>query len=350
VLAKNRFEKVLVPVGAPLRTAMEVIDVSGLEIAMVVDQHRRLKGVLTDGDIRRALLGGAELTDSVDPHVQSRFTSVRSSTGRNEVLDIMRARSFSQIPVVDDEGRVIGLHLLKEMIGNVDRPNWAIIMAGGRGERLRPITDSIPKPMVQVAGRPILERIVLHLVGFGITRIFLAVNYMSDVIQDHFADGSRHGCRIEYLQEDFSLGTGGALSLLAERPVDALLVLNGDILTQVDVGSMLDFHRDGGYKATIGLRDYSYKVPYGVVEVDRDRVVDIREKPSHVWSANCGIYVIQPDLVSRVPRGEYFRMPDLMGDCLKRGEPVGGYPVEGDWMDIGRPGELQRARGEDVAP
>jgi NDP-sugar pyrophosphorylase family protein len=252
--------------------------------------------------------------------------------------------------VVDPDGQVVGLHFLREIIGAAERPNWAVIMAGGRGERLRPITDSIPKPMLRVAGRPVLERIVLHLTGSGITKIYIAVNYMGDLIKDHFRDGSGFGCDIGYLEEEQPLGTGGALSLLPEVPEPPLLVLNGDLLTQVDLGSMLGFHESGGFRASMGLREYSHRVPYGVAELNEDRVLDIREKPSQVWNANCGIYVIQPDLVSRVPERGYFSMPDLILGCLNRGEPVGGYMVEGDWMDIGRPKELQQARGENPAP
>ncbi len=333
---------------ATVREAMQVIESGAAEIAFVINLDRRLIGTLTDGDIRRALLGGETLDGPVHPIMNRHYAAAMLDDTRADVLDLMRARSLSQIPIVDEAGKLAGLHLLREMIGMVDRPNWAVVMAGGRGERLRPITDSIPKPMVQVAGRPILERIVLHLVGFGITRIFLAVNYMGEVIENHFGDGSRLGCRIEYLREDSPLGTGGALSLLPEKPVDPLIVLNGDLLTQVDVGSMLGFHSEGEFKATIGLREYAHRVPYGVVEMNESRVIDIREKPSHVWTSNCGVYVIQPNLLSRIPQGEYFGMPDLMGDCLKRNEPVGGYMVEGDWVDIGRPGELQRARGEDA--
>ena len=346
----DRIQRLLLAESASLFEAMAAIDAGTHGIAFVVDPDRRLIGTLTDGDIRRAVLGGASLEDPLGPFANRDFTSVAPGTGRAEVLDLMKARTLRHIPIVDEEGRFTGLHLLREMLGTVDRPNWAVVMAGGRGERLRPITDSIPKPMVQVAGRPILERIVLHLVGFGITRVYLAVNYMGDVIEAHFQDGSPFGCTIDYLKEDAPLGTGGALSLLPEVPADPLIVLNGDLLTQVDLGSMLGFHTEGAFKATIGLRDYVHRVPYGVVELDDGRVTDIQEKPSQVWTANCGVYVIQPDLVSRIPRGEFFTMPDLMSDCLKRGEPVGGYMVEGDWMDIGRPRELRRARGEDAAP
>src|SRR3989304_1487910 len=196
---------------ATIREAMEAIQRGACWIALVVDNNSKLLGLITDGDIRRALLSGATLNDPLEPYMQRKFTAVPPTTGRSEVLDLMRARSLNQIPIVDQTGKLVGLHLMREIIGAVRRPNWAVIMAGGRGERLRPLTDSIPKPMIKVAGRPILERIVLHLVGYGIRRIFISVNYLSQVIEDHFGDGTRFGCTIEYLRETQPLGTGGSL-------------------------------------------------------------------------------------------------------------------------------------------
>jgi NDP-sugar pyrophosphorylase family protein len=200
--------------------------------------------------------------------------------------------------------------------------------------------------MIHVAGRPILERIILHLVGFGIRRIFLAVNYKADVIETHFGDGTRFGCRIEYLREETPLGTGGALSLLPAIPEHPILVLNGDLLTQFDVGSLLAFHARGKYRATVGIHEYAHTIPFGVVGLDEDRVVQIREKPSQVWLTNAGIYAIEPEVVARVPRnGDDYPLPALVEECLERKEPVGAFRIETDWIDVGRQAELQRARG-----
>jgi hypothetical protein len=214
----GRLAKLKVLEGAVLREAMQAIDRGACEIAFVVDASEKLLGTVTDGDVRRALLAGATLEDPVGPVMNRRFTAVDENASRAEVLDLMKARTLGQVPVTDSQGRLVGLHLLREMLGREEKPNWAVVMAGGRGERLRPLTDSIPKPMVCVAGRPILERIVLHLVGQGIRRIFLAVNYMADVIEDHFGDGRSFGCGIQYLREVRPLGTGGALALLPEPP------------------------------------------------------------------------------------------------------------------------------------
>ena len=328
-----------------IRQAMEAIDRSATGIALVVDGYKRLGGVITDGDIRRALLGGARFEDPAAPYVRSDCTTVGAEACRADVLDLMRARNIEQVPILDTNGVLIGLHLLRDLVGAAIRKNWAVVMAGGRGERLRPLTDSIPKPMIRVAGRPILERIVLHLVGHGIRTIFLSVNYRADMIEAHFGDGSALGCEIRYLRERSPLGTGGALSLLPEEPADPLLVLNGDLLTQFNAGKMLAFHEAGGYLATVSYHDYVHTVPYGVLDLEGGRVAGMREKPSESWPANAGIYVLDPSLLARVPRDTHFSLPTLVEECLQRKEPVGAYRIEEDWIDVGRQHELRQAQG-----
>lgn len=339
------FEVCRIRLGSPLRAALHSLDESALGIVLVEDAGGCVQGTLTDGDTRRALLAGATLESPVDQYMMRAFASVGPGASRAEVLDLMQSRWLSQIPILDPDGRLIGLHTLHEILGAAPRPNWAVVMAGGRGERLRPITDTIPKPMIHVAGRPILERIVLHLVGFGIRRIFLAVNYKADVIERHFGDGMRFGCTIEYLREQSPLGTGGALSLLPAAPAEPLLVLNGDLVTQFDVGSLLSFHERGRFRATVGIHEYAHTVPFGVVDVDEDRIVQMREKPKQVWMTNAGIYAIDPSLVARVPAGAEYPLPALIEECLDRQEPIGAFRIEADWIDVGRQAELKRARG-----
>jgi dTDP-glucose pyrophosphorylase len=332
---------------ASLRDGMQVIGVGGAEIALVVDSTGRLVGTLTDGDARRAILSGVSLLAPVSSVMNHEFTAIGPESGRAEALDLMRAFGFQQIPIVDGDGRLLGLHLLREMIGAVCRPNWAVVMAGGRGQRLHPITDDVPKPMVKVAGRPILERIILHLVGFGIRRVFVSVHYKAEVVEGHFGDGSRLGCEIDYLREEKPLGTAGALSLLSESPTEPLIVVNGDLLTQFDVGRMLAHHSEGGHVATVGIREYSHTVPFGVIESDGPRAVGLTEKPTLVCDVNAGIYVLDPRLPQRVPAGSEFSMPGLLEDCLARGEAVGVFRIDDDWLDVGRREDLLRARGQE---
>jgi dTDP-glucose pyrophosphorylase len=340
----RRLTDSFMPAIGTIRDAMVALDRGAFRIALAVADDGRLVGVVTDGDVRRALLGGTSLDDPLEPWLTREFVSTGPATGRTDVLDLMRARSVGAIPVVGDDGRPVGLHLLHEFIEPVARPNRALIMAGGRGLRLRPITESTPKPMLRVAGRPILERIVLHLVGHGIKQISIAVNYLGEMIEDHFGDGSDFGSSIDYVREERPLGTAGAIGLLARPPTETLLVINGDLVTQADFGAMLDVHARSGFVATVGIRRYLHSVPFGCVERDGDRIVALEEKPTLERDVNTGIYAIEPTLAARVTRGEAIDMPDLLGDALVRGEPIGAFEVEDDWIDIGQRDQLERAR------
>lgn len=333
-----------VPAAATLRDAMLALERGAREVVLVVDETRRLCGLLTDGDVRRALLAGAALGDPIAPFIKHSFTQVGATAGRAEVLDLMQARRIGQIPVVDGDGRLVGLHLLHDVIGAPDRPNLAVVMAGGRGARLAPLTDHVPKPMIRVAGRPILERIVLHLVSSGIRRIYLAVNYLAQLIEDHFGDGARFGCRIDYLREERPLGTGGALALLPEPPAQPLLVMNGDLVTQADLGAMIDHHERGGQAVTVGVRRYLHTVPFGCVELDGERIVQFHEKPTLARLVNAGIYVFSPSLLARVERGVDYPITNLLDESLRRNETIAAFEIEDDWIDVGQREQLRRAR------
>jgi NDP-sugar pyrophosphorylase family protein len=272
------------------------------------------------------------------------FTAVTPEDGRAEVLDLMRARQIERIPVLGPEGRLVGLHTMRQMISRAERPNRAVILAGGKGTRLHPITEQLPKPMVTVAGRPILERLILHLVSCGITRFSVSINYLGHLIEQHFGDGSRLGAEIDYLRETVPLGTGGPLALLPP-PALPVLVLNGDLLTQADVGELLDFHERGGYAATLGVRPYTIEVPFGVAEVDGGRLLSLREKPVERSLINAGMYVLSPEAVALVPSGKEYPITALFEALLADGKPVGAHVLEAEWLDVGRHDELRRARG-----
>jgi dTDP-glucose pyrophosphorylase len=340
-------EGALVAQTGTIRDAMRALDTGAGGIALAVDAEGRLAGVVTDGDLRRALLRGASLDGPLEPVINREFVALEAGRTRVDALDLMRARRIDAIPVLDDAGRPIALHLLHAFLEPASRPNWAVIMAGGQGTRLRPLTDDIPKPMLRVAGRPILERIVLHLVGSGVTRVFLSVNYLADVIEDHFGDGNALGIAIEYLREDQPLGTAGALGLLPEPPRDPLIMLNGDLVTSVDLGRLLEFHGSGGFAATIGTRRYLHTVPFGCVDRDGERVVGIEEKPTIAREVNTGIYALEPAVVGLVVPGVRTSMPELIERVLARGDTVGAFEVEDDWVDVGQREQLALAREGD---
>ncbi len=343
---KPALARLCVKPDATILDALRVVDAGGHAIAFVCGGRGKVLGLLTDGDLRRALLGGAHLDSRVLPDAMRRdFAFVRPDAGRADALELMRARHIEQLPILDAEQRLVGLHTLHELIGRVERPNWAVIMAGGRGTRLWPITQHVPKPMVHVAGRPILERLVLHLVGHGIRHIWLAVNYLHEMIEEHFGDGRNFGCEIRYLHEPQALGTGGPLALLPERPLHPLLVMNGDLVTQADIGRMLEFHERGKYTATFGLRPYGVDIPFGVATVQGDRVVELREKPTERMHISAGIYVLSPKLLRHVPADREYPITELFATCLRRGWPLGAHVIEDEWLDVGRPSELSKARG-----
>jgi len=305
---------------------------------------------VTDGDVRRALLAGARLDDPVGPHRAVRFTAVGPSDTRESVLDLMQARSISQVPVLNPDGTVAGLHVLRELVGRTDRSNHALILAGGRGTRLLPLTERVPKPMVRVAGRPILERLLLHVVGAGISSVHLSVNYLADVIERHFGEGERFGCTISYLREETAvpLGTGGPLLLLPDEAWSApVLVLNGDLVTQFDVAALLDDHVASGSLVTIGTNRHRYQVPFGVLGMEEDGLVRrLDEKPVLEWAVNGGVYVVERDLLDSAERNQDLPLTDLITRALDRGQKVSTHILEGDWADVGTPLQLSRARGE----
>lgn len=333
---------------ATIRDALAALERGGQAIVFVHGDDQRVIGTITDGDLRRALLRGEPLDAPRLTEVMHReFTAVGVETGRAEALDLMSARGIGQLPVLDDAGRLVGLHTVGHLLSPERRENPVVILAGGRGTRLYPITRSIPKPMVTVAGRPILERIVLHLMSCGFRNIYLSVNHLAHVIEQHFGDGERFGCTIRYLHEREPLGTGGPMSLLEPAPELPVIVLNGDLVTQCDLGGMLDFHERGGYVATIGLKTYTVEVPFGVAEVEGHMLRRLEEKPAEQRLINAGMYVLSPGAVRMIPGDTEFPITDLFGRCLDEGRPVGAYVVDDEWIDIGRRDELRRARGEE---
>lgn len=346
----DSLDHLCVGLDSTLWQAMEAIEMGGVEIAFVVDDERRVVGTVTDGDMRRALLSGAAFDGAIADIMSKSFHSIGGEGNhRAHAVEAMVAYGVKQVPVIDDEGRLIGLHVIEEYIQTDPLPNWAVILAGGKGTRLRPITERIPKPMVAVAGRPILERLILGLVGAGITRIFLAVNYKKEVIKHFFGTGAEHGCRIEYLEEDTALGTGGPLALLPGVPEDPVILMNGDLIGDLRVRQLLEHHAVREHAITVGVGLHAYRVPYGVVETAGDRVTRIREKPRYDWWINYGVYAISPDVLPLVTPGVEFPVTDLINTCLERGDSVGTYQIEGEWQDVGRPEDLMQARGHDLS-
>jgi dTDP-glucose pyrophosphorylase len=338
----NRFK---ISYKASIRDAMVAINENYREVVLVADASDDIVGVITDGDIRRGLLRGLTLQSSAVEVMSKDFVSVRPEVDRAAVLDLMKALVIRQIPVLTEGRSLAGIHFLEELIGVVERPNVAVIMAGGKGLRLRPLTENLPKPMIQVAGRPILERIVLHFVGYGIRHIYISINYLGHLIEEHFGDGSAFGCRIEYLREEISLGTGGALTLLPFTPTTPILVMNGDQITRIDIDRLLAFHEAHEAKATIVVGSYEHQIPFGVINHENGRLSSLVEKPTIDFFISQGIYVLNPEVLSCVPCGCNFPITQLFEELLARNQAVAVYHAVNDWVDIGSMDDFRKASG-----
>ncbi len=329
-----------------MEEVVEVIDRGAAQITLVIDAERRLLGTVTDGDIRRALLRGMQLNTPVDRIMHRDFRVLPASATEKEALALMRRETLHQIPALDEQGRVVRLFLLEELIKPKARGNPVVIMAGGKGQRLRPLTENCPKPMLRVGGKPLLEIILEQCIEAGFQDFYLAVNYLKEQIQDHFGDGKRWQARIHYLEEDQPLGTAGALSLIPRRPSEPLLVLNGDVLTRVDYSRLLRFHAEHAAAATLCVREHTTQIPYGVVHLDDLRVLTLEEKPVLSHYVNAGIYLLDPGLLDLVPNDSIFDMPQLLELAVQQQHRVMAFLIHEYWLDVGLPETLERAHWE----
>jgi dTDP-glucose pyrophosphorylase/predicted transcriptional regulator len=329
-----------------LRQAIARVDAGGRQIALVADSAGRLLGTLADGDIRRAILSGRALEETCAAVMNPRPTTAPPSAPKELLLALMRRGSFHQVPLVNTEGVLVGLITIDELLGAAPRDNWVVLMAGGQGARLRPLTQNCPKPMLRVGDSPILENILMAFLGQGFRKFFFSVNYMAEMIIDYFGDGSKWGAEIQYLREDSPLGTAGALSLLPQRPERPMFVMNGDLLTHADFLSMVQFHEGGGATATMAVREYEHRIPYGVVNASGDAIVSIEEKPRQVCLVSAGMYVLSPSALDHVPAGTFFDMPDLFRSVVAKGQKALAYPFRDYWLDIGRLEEFETAQRE----
>jgi dTDP-glucose pyrophosphorylase len=341
--APTLIKDIVIPESATVLDAVKAIDRGGVQLALVVDADRRLKATVTDGDVRRGLLRGIGLDASVSKVMRLNPATVTVEQGRATALYLMRDRKFHQLPVVNELGQVVGLELIDDAIKKPVNETWVVLMAGGLGARLRPLTDSIPKPMIPVGGRPLLESIIRNLAEQGFRRIFISVNYQRQIIQDHFGDGTKFGAEIFYLVEPERLGTAGALSLLPTRPQKPLLVMNGDLITSVQFDHLLRFHEEQGAEATLCVRQHVTQVPFGVVSINGTKLTRIEEKPQQSCMVNAGIYILEPKTLDYIPRGRQCDMPTVFEAILAGGGNVCVFPIREYWLDIGQMHDLERA-------
>lgn len=343
-----KLERLFVERHATLRETIARIDAGAIEIALVIDRERRLLGTLTDGDVRRALLAGATLDEPIDSIVHHDPITADADTEEAVLVHAMTEQGVDQIPLLRD-GRVVDVAFLRDLItraggGRAAADSPVVLMAGGAGVRLRPLTENTPKPMLPVGGRPLLETVLAQVGEAGFSRVFIAVNYRAEVIERHFGDGARFGVDIRYLHESSPLGSAGALRLAAAELDRPFIVMNADLLTNVKLSALMRFHREERNIVTVGVRQYALDLPYGVVDMNGTRVLSLREKPRLRFFVNAGLYAVDPSAVSFIAGlPDRFDMPDLVEAALASRSRVGGFPVREYWLDVGQLNDYDRA-------
>ncbi len=342
-----KWKKTLVPEHTTIRDAIQVIDASSLQICLVVSEDGRLLGTVTDGDIRRAILKGTDMTEPVRRVMNTKPRVGSQAESQASLLASMAEKQIHQIPILDADGRIVDLASIENLLGGVRTPdNWIVLMAGGLGKRLRPLTEEAPKPLLPVGKKPLLETILENFIQQDFRHFYISVNYKGQMIKDHFGDGSRWNVEIRYLDEDRQLGTAGALHLIPERPQTPLIVMNGDLLTRVNFQHLLEYHAQHESSATMCVRQYDFQVPFGVVHIDDDRIREIDEKPIHSFFVNGGIYALEPDVIDFIPSDELFHMTTLFERVIGSGRKTAVFPIHEYWLDVGRVDDLNRANGE----
>lgn len=329
--------------GSTIQQAIHNLELSSLQIVLAVSAGDKLAGTLTDGDIRRAFLQGLKLSSRIDDVINSNPLVVAPDVRGKHVQELMQANKVHQLPVVDHEGRIVGLHVWDEIFGPAKLDNLVVIMAGGRGTRLHPHTKNCPKPMLEVGGKPMLEHILEHAKAEGFQNFIISLHYLGNMIEEYFQDGSRWGVKIEYLHEDSPLGTAGCLSILPTPPDGPFIITNGDVMTDIKYRDILDFHISHHASATMAVRQFELLNQFGVVNIKGIDIEGFEEKPVYRSHINAGIYVISPEMLSELERGQPCDMPTLFERIRKCGQRTIVFPMHEPWLDVGRPSDLEHA-------
>lgn len=330
----------LVAPSVQIREAAQLIQVAEIKILLVCDESRRLLGTLTDGDIRRAVSEGIDLNSGVETIMNTSPKVARPNDNLGSLRAFMRVSVIRHLPRLDEAGRVIGLMVLDRLEALAVQPGAVVLMAGGRGSRLMPLTKDKPKPLLPVGGKPVIERQIEQLIQHGFRRFYISVNYLGNMLEAHFGDGSRLGIEITYLREDKPLGTAGALARINGETAP-IIVMNGDIISKTDFSNMMSYFLEGHVDATVGVREHLYTVPFGCVALrEGGLVAGIEEKPSFRHLINAGIYVLSPSALAHVPKDEFFDMPQLLQALVDENRRVNTYQITEEWIDIGQKEDL----------
>ncbi|KJZ15971.1 alcohol dehydrogenase [Marinomonas sp. S3726] len=341
----HSWKNVLIKPTCTLRDALEIINTEALRVVLVVDDLNYLQGVVTDGDIRRGLLQNLPLSSNIALVMNTNPITADIGSSRKELVSIMENKGILSIPLLDI-GKVVGLETLPGVLSRPVYQNPVFLMAGGFGTRLRPLTDSCPKPMLKVGNKPILETVIRSFIKAGFVNFYISTHYMPEQIMEYFGDGSSLGISIQYVHEKSPLGTGGALGLLPSNlPKDLpLIMMNGDVLSKVDFQRLLTFHNENEADASMCVREYEYQIPYGVIEGEGSKITSMVEKPIQRFFVNAGIYVVSPKVINSVPVNYKIDMPTLLENCIQDNQKVLMFPIHEYWLDIGRMDDFNRAQ------
>ncbi len=342
-------QEILVDINSNAIKAIDAINKSKAYIALIVDKDMSLVGTITDGDIRRGLLNGKTLDSNVQLFMNKNFFSIEEGELCKEKIEKAFKRGITQMPILDSTGKVKELLQKEEMLKRFKSPiSSVVIMAGGKGKRLLPHTSDCPKPMISINGKPMLEIIIEKCIDFGFDNFYISVNYLKDQIINYFGDGNKWGVKIKYLYEEKPLGTAGSLALIPEDSnfESSLLVLNGDIITNLDLGLLAEFHEKYNADMTIAAKHSSYTVPYGVINTSGIELEKIVEKPTYNFLVSAGIYIIKPFILQYIKKNTFFDMPDLVSVIKGKNSKVITFPIHEYWLDVGRPETLEKVTKE----
>ena len=342
----KNWRDVLIKPETTILEAMKTIDRTTMQFAAVIDDEMHLLGTVTDGDIRRGILKGLALESPIGGVMNTSPTCGQVGKQSSYYKKLMRKRKLKQLPIVSKSNILQRILFSDDLELATKKANKVILMVGGLGTRLHPLTETVPKPMLNVGNKPILETIIESFKSFGFINFVLCVNYKKEMIMDYFQDGSYLGVNIEYIEETKRLGTAGALSLLSEKPIEPFFVMNGDLLTKINFEQLLDFHNETYSAATMCVREYEYQIPYGVIETDNHKLLSIVEKPVHKSFVNAGIYVLDPNMLEYVPNDVFYDMPDLYKKLMSDEEKVSAFPLREYWLDIGQLDDYEQANGD----
>lgn len=340
------WRQAILPANASIGQAIRNLEQNAIKIILVANETGMLEGTISDGDIRRGLLKGLDLNSPIASVIHRNALVVPPELGRELVMQLMVANKIQQIPVVDEQHHVVGLHLWDEITAPPMRPNRMVIMAGGMGTRLRPHTENCPKPLLPVAGKPMLEHIIERAKLEGFNQFALAIHYLGHMIEAHFGNGERLGVQIDYLREQSPLGTAGALGLLNPRPDVPFVVTNGDVITDIRYGELLDFHIRHAATATMAVRVHEWQHPFGVVQTQGVEIVGFEEKPVARTHINAGVYALDPAALGVLTADAHCDMPVLFERLQAKAKRTVAYPMHEPWLDVGRPIDLQLANNQ----